>query len=502
MRLKILWTFSLFFLLPCSVVFSLPNTSQGLIDYKNSYNSEQQNIIREKYNSNCEIVRYYKQIKFTSFLDRVLISSKQQFIDQFQAIHVGDEYEYDTFDDPTSTNPDHIILVQICIGHVVVEILPATDFDSDGDGVSDCHDQCPNTPSNVAVDSQGCPDPCVDNDGDGIPYAFDFGQGLIEDYNFKIGRTTNDSYVTLYIPEKDKLYTYGEKSDLDIMIIDTKTYHSSDLSWLLDCQNVTFNPNQPQDPILKNDFKKDLEEEKYRPENETPSDSGVDKPSDPEIDIPAGEEGNYATRSDASAIEKAMKENTNISRQSSSATRKKIDELIQSGNKNKNDIVDAINNIDVDIDEEEIGNQVSTKNDEKYRAFSDEQSAEIDSESQNIPQDSSDFFDKTGINPDDPDSIHSFSQNKINSVMAEQDSTLTDEEKNQLDSQIQEIREKADFDKFTINLNSSSCTFDADLGAMGVYTISICEYESELRFVGNVFFFAFALCGYVVLLRS
>lgn len=38
--------------------------------------------------------------------------------------------------------------------------------DSDGDGVPDDRDQCPNTPAGVAVDASGCP---LDTDGDGVP---------------------------------------------------------------------------------------------------------------------------------------------------------------------------------------------------------------------------------------------------------------------------------------------------------------------------------------------
>jgi outer membrane protein OmpA-like peptidoglycan-associated protein len=41
----------------------------------------------------------------------------------------------------------------------------APDADSDGDGVADLSDDCPNTPAGVAVDSNGCP---VDSDGDGV----------------------------------------------------------------------------------------------------------------------------------------------------------------------------------------------------------------------------------------------------------------------------------------------------------------------------------------------
>lgn len=38
--------------------------------------------------------------------------------------------------------------------------------DSDGDGVTDQFDKCPDTPSGVAVDAHGCP---LDTDGDGVP---------------------------------------------------------------------------------------------------------------------------------------------------------------------------------------------------------------------------------------------------------------------------------------------------------------------------------------------
>ena len=45
---------------------------------------------------------------------------------------------------------------------------PPPPADTDGDGVTDDRDQCPNTPIGTAVDSFGCPVP-VDSDGDGVP---------------------------------------------------------------------------------------------------------------------------------------------------------------------------------------------------------------------------------------------------------------------------------------------------------------------------------------------
>ena len=42
---------------------------------------------------------------------------------------------------------------------------PISVADSDGDGVSDTNDDCPNTPAGVKVDDRGCP---LDDDGDGV----------------------------------------------------------------------------------------------------------------------------------------------------------------------------------------------------------------------------------------------------------------------------------------------------------------------------------------------
>ncbi|MBL4623314.1 MAG: OmpA family protein [Immundisolibacteraceae bacterium] len=48
------------------------------------------------------------------------------------------------------------------------------DKDSDGDGVSDSKDSCPNTPSGIKVDRQGCP---TDLDNDGVADYLDACQG-------------------------------------------------------------------------------------------------------------------------------------------------------------------------------------------------------------------------------------------------------------------------------------------------------------------------------------
>ncbi|MCX7553676.1 OmpA family protein [Marinicella sp. S1101] len=44
-------------------------------------------------------------------------------------------------------------------------VEPAPQLDSDGDGVSDQTDRCPNTPAGMAVDAYGCHDGDADNDG-------------------------------------------------------------------------------------------------------------------------------------------------------------------------------------------------------------------------------------------------------------------------------------------------------------------------------------------------
>ena len=56
------------------------------------------------------------------------------------------------------------------VGSAVGLVICKDDPDSDGDGVPDSLDKCPNTPIGVEVDANGCP---LDADGDGVPDYLD-----------------------------------------------------------------------------------------------------------------------------------------------------------------------------------------------------------------------------------------------------------------------------------------------------------------------------------------
>ena len=52
------------------------------------------------------------------------------------------------------------------VGGSMAENCMTAEKDSDGDGVPDSRDRCPNTPKGAPVDEHGCP---LDSDGDGVP---------------------------------------------------------------------------------------------------------------------------------------------------------------------------------------------------------------------------------------------------------------------------------------------------------------------------------------------
>jgi len=60
----------------------------------------------------------------------------------------------------TNVTDDHLMVTS------VIEFAFGGKKDSDGDGVADRKDECPNTPPGVEVDEKGCP---LDRDGDGVP---------------------------------------------------------------------------------------------------------------------------------------------------------------------------------------------------------------------------------------------------------------------------------------------------------------------------------------------
>jgi OOP family OmpA-OmpF porin len=68
-----------------------------------------------------------------------------------------------------SVNADDIASAAGMAGFVEKVFLEKV-MDSDGDGVPDDLDQCPNTPKGVKVDGDGCP---LDTDGDGVPDYLD-----------------------------------------------------------------------------------------------------------------------------------------------------------------------------------------------------------------------------------------------------------------------------------------------------------------------------------------
>lgn len=68
-------------------------------------------------------------------------------------------------DDVLTTVNDNFVKVS-----GIIEFAFGAAKDSDGDGVSDRKDKCPNTPPGVAVDEHGCP---LDRDGDGVPDYLD-----------------------------------------------------------------------------------------------------------------------------------------------------------------------------------------------------------------------------------------------------------------------------------------------------------------------------------------
>ena len=72
----------------------------------------------------------------------------------------------------TNISPELYVSCNWALSKAVAQMFvdPATLRDSDGDGVPDHKDECPDTPKGVKVDERGCP---LDTDGDGVPDYLD-----------------------------------------------------------------------------------------------------------------------------------------------------------------------------------------------------------------------------------------------------------------------------------------------------------------------------------------
>jgi hypothetical protein len=64
-------------------------------------------------------------------------------------------------------------LLIVFVSIILVVSIPVSAEDSDGDGVSDAYDLCPQTPTGETVDSDGCSSSQKDTDGDGVSDAND-----------------------------------------------------------------------------------------------------------------------------------------------------------------------------------------------------------------------------------------------------------------------------------------------------------------------------------------
>jgi hypothetical protein len=115
-----------------------------------------------------------------------------------------------------------------------VDFKKFSEIDSDGDGVPDFWDKCPDTPAGVAVDADGCP---IDSDNDGVPDYKDkepsTAPGAIVDTN---GITlTPEMIEAQYI--RDSLIMSGEivlnkdtsvgKSELDVTELSEYMHHGT-----------------------------------------------------------------------------------------------------------------------------------------------------------------------------------------------------------------------------------------------------------------------------------
>jgi OOP family OmpA-OmpF porin len=83
---------------------------------------------------------------------------------------------------------------------IVAPVLD-TDPDSDGDGVPDSRDKCPNTPEGIIVDSDGCPIPIKEKISITLHIEFDFDKAEVKSrYHYDIAKIAN---ILKAYPDKD-----------------------------------------------------------------------------------------------------------------------------------------------------------------------------------------------------------------------------------------------------------------------------------------------------------
>jgi OOP family OmpA-OmpF porin len=87
----------------------------------------------------------------------------------------------------------------------VQSVFYSTAMDSDGDGVYDENDECPDTPAGVEVDEYGCP---VDSDGDGVPDYLDKCPGT------ETGAEVDDEGCPFPVSKRIKVYFDFDKAEV------------------------------------------------------------------------------------------------------------------------------------------------------------------------------------------------------------------------------------------------------------------------------------------------
>lgn len=134
-----------------------------------------------------------------------------------------------------------------------VAAVPAPPADSDGDGVIDADDRCPNTPASAKVDRHGCP---LDSDGDGVA-----------DYQDKCPDTSRlakvDSRGCPLDSDGDGVYDYLDKcpdTSVGAPVDEAGCLKDSDSDGLSDWEEMKVTGTDPKNPDSDNDGLSDGDE--------------------------------------------------------------------------------------------------------------------------------------------------------------------------------------------------------------------------------------------------